>query len=377
MNYFYRNISGWPVFGWSLWHKIEDEWQRRIQPTSKIKEQERWHLREFHSKRRVQYLARWLCSNLQTFDHSVVVGVESIWVDHTPQAEGTYSESNSSVQVKCELADILLIIRVAVPGVPLYEKATLIQAKCVDDPRVLDPNAPHDSTDDERNLLERCDSNFVVKTGTKSTARLLNPKKLSYHLPEVAKGKIGLEDYASYLLIPRGMAPYSEPYFLLWPDDRGVQYGPLESFGMAMLGMTGLYGNKFGDIGQVLELGGTDDWNELVNDLRDHYKGKATGKFSKATKVKIPRTVDSGDYCGALLPKLSQLLRSIGRSLATLATNNLPSFQYNIVPYETQIPPENGHDTDQEFDEPNGGFGIITVNVTLSNKLERHPERHG
>lgn len=369
--YLFRDISRWSVFGWSLWEKIEDA--RLAFKTNQI---ERWHLRELHSSRRVKYLARWLCSHVdQQYRHGRVE-VTSTWIDQYPKAHTMYAASQSSApaQVSVELADTLVLVRVEDNlGATLTERAVLLQAKCSNKTDELEPSSPGSSTDNERKLLECCCDLIKVTSDTSRNSAPINPIHPTYDLGTSTSAP-GLNTFARYLLIPRKRKSAGLPYMLLWPTSLNSLNGQADHIGDAMLAMAGMP-SKSPVVGKSLSGQGVPpDWKHLVDDLISYCKSRnPINRFSSSGKP-IPRLIRSGPYTASFRRALFYIAGIVlGAAVRRTCIERLLVCQLvgdtnNIPPFGPNEPSRNEPD-----DEPIGGFGVISVTITVPGPIKEAP----
>jgi hypothetical protein len=364
-----RTLDFWKnqLYGTNLWRSIEDEYESL--PTKPLViERERWHLRQMHSQRRVNYLAKWLASNVGRYFTGVTVRVQSVWTDLTPQAHFDYLDSAAILHsANCELADLLVVLTVSDTASRTdTTRAALLQAKVVQTWDRLDAASSGSSSDVERNLLELSNGRVEVRRGTKATSRRFpnSPYDLSNGLP-------GLPDYARYLLIPKELKSIrDQPYRALWPQSRAHVHGTVDSMAELLLGMTGLRPQWRQVAGKTVLPAMSlplDDWSKLVHDLLTMYSGsrKRVKKFEEHTKTTFPRVVDSGTYTA----------RSLWASALFWTKKVALWFAYETamavetLMFKTPIAPHsNGHggsgDEDGDFD--GGGFMLLEISVSVA-----------
>lgn len=244
---------------------------------------ERWFLMYFHNPDSLNALAHAIQSYASlAMSTSVNAGIESMWIDGTPQAVAISARG----QVKCELADLLLIVQDVSPsGQVLSERGLLVQAKVASKPNRIPGGA---STRKERRLLERMDRTqpleLYADTGAGSPIG-------SYTLGPAPGRSVGLEDCARYLLIPKTLHwglryPLYAPHQVGWPPvhSRNAMY-PSFDFVQAIIQMYDPIGSTIGR--SILQPTGatTCEWTRLVNDLRRRYSKTAMGGYGGQSRV--------------------------------------------------------------------------------------------
>lgn len=284
-----------PLESWLWWSWVDLEGQSGLSNKSKY-QRERWHLQALHKPEVLDELAMGMVRRLAEVHPSARVQIASVWVDHTPQAVTTYVESpadKSNRQVKCELADLLVVSAVSTNGRPVKledMKALLLQAKVTDVQAELDVAAQKSSSGRERNLLECCNGPISLWTGTglvstlgtsKMGARSSAGSCLGNYDLQTNNATPGLRKYSRYLTIPReAKLPVTPAYQTLWPTSRKVCTGNSYSFTDLLYGMMSPQNRN--DIG--CPVAGPDvpaDWTRLISDLTRNYHKSVVNRFNK------------------------------------------------------------------------------------------------
>lgn len=255
---------------------------------SKKYQRERWHLRALHEERFLREVAYALNYRLwKHYRQPVQVGVDSVWIDQTPQATAEYlTPTGRSQTVKCELADLLVVTMTGFGGKKPHAKdiqAVLLQAKVTGTPGVLETDASPSSSFKERNLLERCHSNIQLNEGT-GTSKSLG----SFNLH--CSKNLGLASFAKYLTIPKVLLTDAYPYQSMWPMARSMRDGNAYSLGKALQGMVGLTRHR--TMGCALDGPRVpSDWQRLVQVLTGSYLSDTVNRFTKTGERPFPRVV--------------------------------------------------------------------------------------
>lgn len=285
-----------------MWQYDWPAWIARVKSFKGEWALERWLLMYLHEQKSTDALALAVMEKLIANGQNAHVRVQSIWVDGTPQAEFSPKDHLPHVErPQCELADLLLCVRLEAPNGQLQrEHAVLIQAKVATKYNVL-PGG--DSTKTERELFENCDrdQNITLYAGV-NKGTPIGVYKLGNDSDNQA---YGLRDCASFLLM--AIAPWAKttapiaPLQIGWPlDTSKKKIDPPESFLNAIVNMVS---------GTTMRLGRevkTDAsamdcvWTKMVNDLRGKYQpvlmkgynGQARIRTSSAT-VSSPHLVFS------------------------------------------------------------------------------------
>lgn len=246
---------------------------------------ERWFLMYLHDQQNIDALAFEIKSRLNAVGRSTQVYVQSIWVDGTPQA--AFSPKGLSHRTKrpqCELADLLLCVRMESPnGYLQSEQAMLIQAKVGSKYNKL-PGG--ESTKKERKLFEDCNRNqdITLYPGVNR----INPIG-TYKLGCGADKKAyGLRDCASFLLMAKKPWPTHvksvQPLQVGWPlDNKKTEINPPETYLEAIMGMVSGVTPNFGREVKSGASALSCAWTKMVNDLRGNYRSvKMTGYGGQA-----------------------------------------------------------------------------------------------
>ncbi len=271
------------------------DWDTQVKKFLVAKERslERWFLRYLHSTRILKELAESLASVVPL--RSCDVRVRSVWIDGTPQALG---ETVSGKTVKCELADLLIIIQNLdrTSGRVTRRRGILLQAKLCERFARLSGGR---STAKERDLLELLDRSkpLALFKDTKRTS-LLNPRSryvLSQSTLVSSSLVSGLADCSAYLLFPsRGFKepfiPY-HPFILGWPKCRSIKsIKPATPVELALNLLS--FGQMFGR--DVLDQSLSDqcEWTRMVYDLLGEYassimRPNAPSPFPRVNHISI------------------------------------------------------------------------------------------
>ncbi|UKV13001.1 hypothetical protein L6172_13150 [Thalassospiraceae bacterium SW-3-3] len=271
---------------WPIWNKIFADKPALFHST------ERWFLRYFHSEEALRDLIE--VSLLQGVQNAEKIDVQSVWIDGTPQARGV---TETGQKVRCELADLLLIIQVFGPsGKHSSRRGILLQGKVG---KVLPKFGSDKSTQKERDLLETLDRSkdlSLFRGGLRS--RLLNTNSV-YRMtnvplwdgPTKATPAVGLEDCSSYLFFaPGGIQTewYYCPFLMGWPENRDSKgIGSATDFRTVVerTYKDKLFGRKILGPNEPYEC----EWSRLVWDLLGTYKDAVInsiyGKFPRINQV--------------------------------------------------------------------------------------------
>lgn len=244
---------------------------------SENKSIERWGLAYLHSKYALDELALSVVNILGKNGKTFSVSAESIWIDGTPQAE---AEILSGKIIKCELADLLLIVEEIYQGNPnQYESGVLFQAKATSQYNKLPTGK---STKKERQLLE--DMNrakpLTLYKGTSSSSSMIG----TYNLSGIPSG---LSDCSRYLLMPKAIKwahPIQKsyaPFQVGWPKFRhsSFLYKP-KSIVQSIQEMV-----LFKTIGKPIVDPSKCEWSRMVNDLRAGYRGVFMKGYNGQSRV--------------------------------------------------------------------------------------------
>lgn len=267
----------WPALSFKnprdswMWWSYQEMSGKKYAGTSKF-QRERWHLRSLHDDFILENAAIELGAELASKHGRADVRLGSIWVDLTPQAKAKYKAPTRPVDVKCELADLVIVTMASFNGRPPSSKnvrALLVQAKVTDVPGVLDLCGPRSSTSKERNLLEVCSSKVELFAGTNSHSTKIG----TFDLGCTSK-QPGLEKYSQYLTIPKHVGvPPSDPYQAMWPASRSQTHGTAMPLGDALLAMLDTSVKPV--IGHPLGGAGVQpDWPRMIRTLTGLYDGK-------------------------------------------------------------------------------------------------------
>ncbi|MBB4843325.1 hypothetical protein HNP55_001844 [Paucibacter oligotrophus] len=302
------------IYSWSLWKHVERDWMAKGGDPLKM-QRERWHLRAHQQEVRMRQLAQWLCARLALVAPDVRVRLASLWVDHTPQAHGSYDAGGVPQPFDCELADLLIVVRTECgkgSGATVSQRGLLLQAKVAADVDQLDPGYGDSSTVSERNLLELLCSPLDITVGTASTSSRLPGGPYLLQEP----GRLGLAHLARYLQIAeyRKKGRHKPPYQLLWPSARTAAGGRTTGMGAALLGLSEL-SSAWPLLGTRLDAGGSAverEFDRLAQNLGLRYLDRSLGRFKAMTGQAVPRLIDTGDYqYGGVLRPLQLWLRSL------------------------------------------------------------------
>lgn len=288
---------------------------------------ERWFLMYLHKQHSIDALALEIKSQLAAQGRSVQVRVQSIWVDGTPQAEFTpKGHSPRQQKPQCELADLLLCVRLESPnGVLQREQAMLIQAKVASKYNKL-PGGK--STQKERLLFEYCNrhKNITLYPGVNRE----NPIG-AYQLGSSAATKTyGLEDCATFLLMAKSSWPLATapvgPLQVGWPlDKKKTEIKPPDSYLDAVISMVS---STTPSMGREVKTGASAKhcvWTKMVNDLRGKYeKVSMKGYNGQARVITSARSASARNLVYSLLDKHEKFSDFV--SDLTRRTGRLPTF---------------------------------------------------
>lgn len=243
-------------FGWSAWRSLYKKYLK-----NNWNSLERWGLSYFHRHSSLDVLAIAIAKQFEKDQKKVVVSVDSIWIDGTPQAKA----ETPSGQVKCELADILLIVNERdVNTTASKQRALLIQAKVSSKYNKLLSGG---STKKERQLLEEANRSKPIEiycdTGATSMIGAYT----------IVGEKYGLKDCARYMLMPKGPAwlkigLWFAPFQIGWPMTRKSSFLRSPTSLVQAIKQMALNGK----IGKDLSDPKTCEWTRLVYDLLRKYK---------------------------------------------------------------------------------------------------------
>lgn len=274
-------------YWWAAQETLGREYAR--QSGSKKYQRERWHLRALHDERVLFSVACELEAGLwAAYWEPVHVGVDSVWIDQTPQATAEYLTPKARSQsVKCELADLLVVTMTGFGGKRPHGRdiqAVLLQAKVTGTPGVLEADASPSSSFKERNLLERCHSKIELNEGTGTS------KSLGLFDLHCSKASPGLSSFANYLTIPKELWTDAYPYQSMWPMARCKRDGNAHSLGNALKSMVAPTRHR--RIGCPLDGAGVpSDWPRLVRMLTGSYLSDTVNRFTKTGAKPFPRVV--------------------------------------------------------------------------------------
>ena len=201
------------LFGWEAW----DLAQRLRGKAGRA--EERWFLQKLHRTQELTELAAHIAERLHRLGKICSVQVQSVWIDALPQAVG---EADGK-RVKCELADLLYVVELHQPGVPVKERALLMQGKMAPTHNKLPLTG---STKVERALLERHTWRHPIEL---HRAHSISSNTL---LGQYVLGKpeeLGFEPFARYLLMARAKWWWHPerplgPYVTGWPQSHETRY---------------------------------------------------------------------------------------------------------------------------------------------------------
>lgn len=360
-----KNIARRVVYGWALWRYIE-----RARNTIATNQMERWHLRDMHQGSKVSYLTRWLASHVATRARKADVTVRSTWIDHYPQAHSYYQETAGTPRnpVSVELADLLLVVKVQDSrGSVFSERAVLLQAKCADHPEYLDASHAGSSTHDERNLLEACCAPIRVTSAAGRSSPPINSVHADYDLGASA-AQLGLENYARYLLVPRGEHPRKLPYMTVWPPMLSAHSGSLAHFSEVILAMTGMGSTGAFAGAHVNTSAATTGWDHLVKDLTVYCNGQPPlNRFKAKTGLTFPRHVERSYDVSTFHPFKAIVVSLLRRVFDGSRLEK--SLQLQMMPDGAGMMPPPGRQDDLE-DAPIGGFTRLQVTITTPEPLK-------
>ncbi|MEX9967297.1 lysogenic conversion protein [Providencia stuartii] len=195
-------------FSWESWGKVYLH-----KKDKKRASLERYGLRNLHSVASLDFIVSKVNELYSRNKKDVVINVESVWIDGTPQAK--FTTIDGSV-LNCELADLLFLVReIDDQNVTTNFRGVLLQGKCSERHDLL-PSGP--STKKERKLLESIDRNkhLILYPGTRAYGEAIG----EYILGEEV---MGLADCAKFLMMPKNKSwnyktPDSiSPYVIGWP----------------------------------------------------------------------------------------------------------------------------------------------------------------
>lgn len=334
---------------------------------------ERWFLMYLHQQQNVDRLALAVMHRLMADDKNIQVRVQSIWVDGTPQAAfSPKGHLPHEERPQCELADLLLCVRLESPNGQLQrEQAMLIQAKVASDHDEL-PGG--ESTHTERQLLEDCDRNqdITVYPGVKRKKPIGD-----YQLGNGAnKQAYGLHDCARYLLmanqrwgkVDKAFAPLQ----VGWPLCSGKkQITPPEPFLDAVMSMVA--GTK-PELGREIKTG-VDAlncvWTKMVNDLRGKYLPVTMKGYNKQRRVRTSADTVKSPYLVYSVLSESRNFSVMSDQWHTWLSLNWPCLRHRsglarIMYYFKQVLPQKSrwdHDKRLEYLRKSGvdGYGGIKI----------------
>lgn len=307
---------------------------------------ERWFLMYLHEQQNIDALAFEIKTRLNATGRSTQVCVQSIWVDGTPQAE--FSPEGHSLRTKrpqCELADLLLCVRIESPNGRLQsERAMLVQAKVGSKYNKLPGGS---STKRERQLYEDCDRDQVITLYP--GVNRINPIG-AYKLGCGSdKEAYGLRDCATFLLMAKRpwptVAKSVQPLQIGWPlDKKKTAINPPEAYLEAIMGMVSGVTPSFG---REVKTGASAlkcVWTKMVNDLRGNYRsvkmngygGQARVTTSATSVISMLYSLTEG-YDGrrrpaANSPKQQWLSLNLPRLLSTRYWRQLNDFRRLLDP---------------------------------------------
>jgi len=270
-----------------MWEYDWEAWNARASSPKNEWALERWFLMYLHEQQNVDRLALAVADRLMADDKNIQVRVQSIWVDGTPQAAFSPKDHLSHEErPQCELADLLLCVRLESPNGQLQrEQAMLIQAKVASD---YDELPGGESTQKERQLFEECDRNQVITVypGVKRK-KPIGDYQLGNGSDQQA---YGLHDCARYLLMANQrwgkMDKKFAPLQVGWPLlDGHKQISPPEPLLDAVMGM--LPGTKT-ELGREIKTGTAAVncvWTKMVSDLRGKYSPVTMKGYNKQPRV--------------------------------------------------------------------------------------------
>lgn len=244
---------------------------------------ERWALSQLHCYNGLKYISEKIMESNKKF---LAAQVNSIWIDGTPQAIGSFQGGT----VKCELADLLYIVqRYNSDGKLLNRKGVLIQAKNTNDPKLIYSGK---STRKERDLLQRLDRSKDLKivSGFSEASEPIGNYRL-----DSSVGK-GLYDCARYLLMPKNRYwkktdTNSSPFQVTWPkDEKTNKMKDGISLTKAMVDMVG---NS--SIGRDIVDPKNCEWSRLVVDLENKYRGVIMKGYGNQPRYSTYPAVSRGE----------------------------------------------------------------------------------
>lgn len=252
---------------WIYWQFIKDNQQ--------FKSLERWALHHIHQPQYLNNLATKLIHHHQDNSKPCNVLISSIWVDGTPQAIATARTK----EIKCELADLLLILETNDKFGDLVTKTgLLIQAKNTYHPRKIDSSS---STKKERSLYEKMDrtKKITLISGFNKSSQEIG----SYYFDDSEEE--GLHDCSRFLLMPKLHNYHYDlfsitPFHITWPiheKNNDMEYG-YDIFDM-FINMN----NRL--IGKEILLDHHSGWSRLVADLENKYKYIEMEGYNKQNRI--------------------------------------------------------------------------------------------
>lgn len=291
-------------FGWA-------DWQRRVdRQEANDRQTERWFLQKLHGPAELSELAFRIAQRLAWTGKRGTVEVQSVWIDSLPQVVGAAdrvgfedrADSSASTllePVKCELADLLYVVKIA--DGPVRERALLLQGKIA---RRADSLPTGGSTKTERALLERHSWSEPVKVYRAHVASE-NAHVGTFKLGSA--GSHGFRDYCRYLLISKyaGWSTGSKlgPYMTGWPQGsrtsqlQGANHIDLAECAIEMAEMQS--GSPGRNVDNTLP-----EWNALIATLRDGnndrymkgYGGQPYVRKSEAIPTDVAQRVPWQDW---------------------------------------------------------------------------------
>lgn len=264
-------------FGWDMWNRSYRKFLK-----SNWHSLERWGLAYLHSPHALDALA---CAIAQEFSHrriKVVVSIESVWIDGTPQVK---AETHSG-KVQCELADLLFILDERdAHSHPLTQRALLLQGKTSPKYNKLDAGA---STKKERRLLEDTNRRLPIDVFRDIAA---TSKIGTYTIGGVG---YGFADCARYLLMPKGALWRTyflglAPFQIGWPATRKSAFlrsprGVVQAIQQMAIR---------GSMGRLLSDPKSCEWSRLVRDLLGGYRGIVMKGYSAQCRVNSSSSIAS------------------------------------------------------------------------------------
>ena len=302
-------------------------WVDRVSSSPRKWALERWLLMYLHEQQNVDRLALALMERLMVDNPNVQIRVQSMWVDGTPQA--AFSPEDHPPQEKrpqCELADLLLCVRLESPNGQLQrEQAMLIQAKVTIDHDEL-PGG--DSTKTERLLFEHCDRNqdITLYPGSGRENPIGNYKLGDYSGTQ----SYGLHDCARFLLMAKKrwgkVGQAFAPLQVGWPlFHREKQIFPPQPFLDAVMCMVSEGTWK---LGREVKTRGSSScaWSQMVNDLQGKYLPVTMDGYNRQPRVRTSATTVKSPYL--ILSVLSE-----SRNSSFMANEQWEKWYWLNVPY--------------------------------------------